>query len=117
MTDSMEVKILVNNIPKMTQRVQQAIMDGLWECGEVAEAYAKDKCPVDTGNLKNSITHQEKQNATGGECQIGSAVEYATYVEMGTYKMKAQPYLKPSIANHKNEYKERIAQKLRHISD
>ena len=56
-----------------------------------AEAEAKKICPVDTGRLRSSITH--KVEGLLGE--VGTNVHYAPYVEFGTRKMKAQPYLKP----------------------
>ena len=34
-----------------------AMARGLEKCGLVAEGYAKKLCPVDTDNLRNSITH------------------------------------------------------------
>ena len=34
-----------------------AVGRALEKCGLVAEGYAKKLCPVDTGNLRNSITH------------------------------------------------------------
>jgi HK97 gp10 family phage protein len=39
---------------------------------------------------------------------IGTNVEYAPYVEPGTHKQKAQPYLRPAAENHSAEYKEII---------
>ena len=46
---------------------------------------------------------------------IGSNVEYAPYVEMGTqngrHRMAARPYLKPAVDNHQDEYK-RIIQEI-----
>lgn len=42
---------------------------------------------------------------------VGTNVEYASDVEEGTSKQKAQPYLKPAIANHVDEYK-KVANKI-----
>ena len=69
-------------------------------CGEKAESYAKAICPVDTGNLRNSITHFQQ----GNDEYIGTPVEYAPYVELGTRKMKARPYLRPAASDHNAEY-------------
>ena len=73
--------------------------------GGKAESYAKKLCPVDTGRLRNSITHQQYDDNTE---VIGTNVEYAPYVELGTHKQKAQPYLRPAAENHSAEYKEII---------
>lgn len=70
--------------------------------GGKAESYAKRLCPVDTGRLRNSITHQQFDDHTE---IIGTNVEYAPFVELGTVKMGARPYLRPAAENHTEEYK------------
>lgn len=72
--------------------------------GIVAEGYAKLNCPVDTGRLRNSITHERDDEE--GQVQIGTNVEYAPYVEYGTSRMKAQPYLEPAILDNISEYQD-----------
>lgn len=91
---------------------QQAIDRALEICGGKAESYAKRRCPVDTGNLRNSITHQQLSDK---EEVIGTNVEYAPYVELGTVKMKARPFLRPAAENHKAEYKAIIQNELAKI--
>lgn len=81
----------------------------LEKVGLTAERYAKLACPVDTGRLRNSISHTHDKNTA----YIGTNVEYAPYVEMGTKKMAARPYLKPAIADHIREYKNTIEQELK----
>lgn len=56
---------------------------------------AKRIVPVRTGRLKASI-HKE-DNFEKNEVLVGSEVEYALYVELGTYKMTAIPYLRPAL--------------------
>ena len=70
----------------------------------IVEGSAKPLCPVDTGNLRDSITH------TAGEDQgrVGTNVEYAPYVELGTRKMAAQPYLRPAA----DKNRARVAKEL-----
>ena len=46
---------------------------------------AKKNCPVDTGNLRASIT----VDINGDEAEVGTNVEYAPFVEYGTSKSKA----------------------------
>ena len=100
-----------------------------------AEGYAKDLVPVDTGNLRNSISH--KVDASAKEVYIGTNNEYAAYVELGTGKyykggrqdpwvyqddngnwhhtngQRAQPYLKPAVEDHKQTYRNIIEDALK----
>jgi len=69
------------------------IEENLDNAAEHVESIAKSYCPVDTGNLQDSIEiNSDKMSRT-----IGSDVEYALYVELGTQHMAAQPYLRPAI--------------------
>ena len=58
------------------------------------ERMAKVKAPVDTGALKNSIFSAKAGNLT---YKVTAPQHYALYVEKGTRKMRAQPYLKPAL--------------------
>jgi len=70
--------------------------------GGKAESYAKKLCPVDTGNLRNSITHERYDENTE---VVGTNVEYAPYVCLGTHKMAPRPFLRPAAENHSDEYR------------
>ena len=75
-------EIKVDNIDKVKSELRQQAVKALEECGLIAEGYAKGLCPVDTGNLRNSVTHVVDPDKL--VCYIGSNVEYAPYVEFGT---------------------------------
>lgn len=77
--------------------------------GERAAGYARDLCPVDTGRLRESI----RFTVGGDEVEIGTDVEYAPYVELGTRKQRAQPFLTPALEDHVDEYLELIKDVLR----
>lgn len=101
----MDVKIEDNNKDEILRDLEGwAMRVALEEVGLTAERYAKRLCPVDTGRLRNSITHQVYVNDKA--VHVGTNVEYAPYVELGTKRQKAQPYLRPAITNHISEYKE-----------
>lgn len=63
---------------KVLSALDAAIARGLETCGIVAEGYAKKLCPVDTGNLRNSITHMVDEG--GDAVYIGTNSEYGAYV-------------------------------------
>ena len=82
--------------------LKSAIKQALISIGFTAETHAKKYCPVDTGRLRNSISHTDD----GEAAYIGTNVEYGPFIEFGTSKMRAQPYLEPAVTRHKDEYKE-----------
>lgn len=62
------------------------------------ERLAKEKAPVDTGNLRASIESiVEKVALDTIRGEAGTNTEYAPYVELGTRYMDAQPYLRPAF--------------------
>ena len=61
--------------------IKKAIMNALEEIGLKAEKHAKKLTPVDTGRLRNSITH--RIDIFGTAVYIGTNVSYGKYIEMG----------------------------------
>lgn len=67
--------------------------------GRLCEDIATDArrlAPVLTGDLRNSIDVLGVSNGVGRVGAGDASVDYAAYVELGTRKMAAQPYLKPA---------------------
>ena len=67
-----------------------------------------------TGNLTNSIQPGEifvKNNVV--EAEVAARMTYASYVEGGTSKMRAFPYLHPAIVAHAGEFRSRIQMAIR----
>ena len=111
--------IFRSNLWAVKSEVNQAIQRALEICGGKAESYAKKLCPVDTGNLRNSITHAQYDDRTEA---IGTNVEYAPYVELGHAKpggghVAAKPYLRPAVENHAAEYKKIIMTELSKVGN
>lgn len=98
-----EVMVGTDNTDEVSQGIVRAIDRALEEIGLAAEGYAKKACPVDTGNLRNSITH----TIDSGEdaVYVGTNVEYAPYVELGTSRTAAQPFLRPAATKHGSTYR------------
>lgn len=68
--------------------------------GKKAKEYAKQIVPVRTGALRDSIDYRVEN----GGFILYTDKEYGIYVELGTRKMAAQPYMRPAMENHVNEY-------------
>ena len=106
----MDIKF-TDNSKEVSDNIKVALLRGLETCGLVAEGYAKKLAPVDTGNLRNSITHDVDDEEPSA--YIGTNVEYAPYQELGTIHMKAQPFLKPAVADHANTYRKIIEDEMK----
>lgn len=55
-------------------------------------------CPVDTGRLQGTIEYHLDEDSDGVFGIVAAHTEYAAFVELGTSRMAAQPYLRPALA-------------------
>lgn len=64
---------------------------------------------VDTGRLRASISHAHDDEAA----YIGTNVEYAPYVELGTSRMASRPFLRNAVSKYADDYKRIIKDGLK----
>ena len=65
-----------DNSQQILSAMEKGKRNALTAIGSSAETYAKQETPVDTGRLRNSISH----TVDGEAAYIGSNVEYAAFV-------------------------------------
>lgn len=113
MAENINIQIqITDNSPEVLAAVKTAVGRALWAMGAAAEGHAKSNAPVDTGRLRNSITHQEIADAT----VIGTNVEYAAAQELGTSRgIRPKHYLKNAVANNTAEYKNIIKDSMSNV--
>lgn len=104
------VSVVQDNTGQVVDGIDSAIGIALEKIGLLAENYAAKKCPVDTGNLLGSITYEV--DTADNAVYIGTNVEYAPYVELGTSRQKAQPFLRPAASEHGAQYREVLKKAL-----
>lgn len=61
------------------------------------EREAKRRCPVETGLLRSSITHEVSESGQKIIGAVGTNTEYGPYVEFGTRRIKVGEPEKPRI--------------------
>ena len=147
MFNSGGIKVEEDNTQRFLNALDQVAERALTIIGIKAEKYAKGRCPVGTpqstgikgyrgGTLRNSITFQVTSEGRDSIVVIGSNVEYAPYVELGTgpyFKsppyweqfstgpktgtghsyVKPRPYLKPAIEDHIQLYTRILNEELK----
>ena len=115
-----EVK-LESNMDAVLEALGEQLGQAMIAIGMTAESNAKteitkavydtpEKGYIRTGRLRNSITYGVDTSEPA--VYIGSNVEYAPYVELGTSKMRARPYLKPAVENYGEQYKDLLQQAM-----
>jgi len=72
------------------------------------ERTAKELVPVDTGMLRNSITHTADMKSA----RVGTSLSYAPDVEFGTSVQRAQPFLNPALALNRQDIVDDISEDI-----
>jgi len=98
------------------RRAQRAADDSrrpaLEEWARDTTATAKRLAPVLSGRLMRSIDYRVN-HADAYVGVYGGPREYAGYVEKGTSKMDAQPYMRPAFAAHRNDLRRSYRRQFR----
>lgn len=107
---------IIDNSPEVLEALKIAIKRAASECGENARNHAWHNAPWKTGNLANSIAHEEREEGNSNRSYIGTNVEYAKAQELGTSRgIRPKHYLKNAIANNTAEYKDIIKQSMANV--
>jgi HK97 gp10 family phage protein len=97
---------LTARLENLASRIGELSGEALVELAEQIVDDAKALCPVDTGSLRRSIRYERDPEggviiAAGGGGVINPRtrreVDYAAYVEFGTGRSPAQPFLQPAL--------------------
>lgn len=109
--------------PEVERKVKSAIDVGMKAVAEQAEGNAIEEITklvydtppspryVRTGDLRNSITHA--YDPMEQAAYVGARMEYAKYVEFGTSKMRARPFLGNAAQNYTDEYLDTLNKALK----
>ena len=128
-----------DNSQQVLSALEKGKRNALTAIGATAETHTKDNITaddlIDTGRLRNSITYatgdylgvgtytdnkkkkysdaKARNTPKDDEVAIGTNVEYAPYLELGTKKITAHHYLKRAVTEHKDEYKNLTVQAIK----
>ena len=108
-----------SNLSNVLNAMQDKRKTALETIGQFVEGEAVLRCPVGQyddgrvgGNLRNSI----KNVVAEDNVTVGTDVEYSGYVEKGTSRQKAQPYLTPAIEDNTSSIEQIVRQVYGSIS-
>jgi HK97 gp10 family phage protein len=112
---------LTARLENLASRVGELSDEVLVELAERIVEDAKALCPVDTGSLRRSIRYERDPSgsiiiAAGGGGIINPKtrreVDYAAYVEFGTSRSPAQPFLQPALEKNLPNLEDLFSKKI-----
>lgn len=107
-------KQIRERLKKIKKTVSNDIEQALVNSALIVERDAKINAPVDTGLMRSTITHNLGNEDTNNPyVDIISPTEYSKYVEFGTSKQPAQPFLFPAYNNNKQKILKEIAKAMK----
>jgi len=108
-----ETEALIRRLEKIGQDGRAETLEQLEKIAEMIQDEARILCPVETGSLQRSIKAFKREGlGPGALCSVGVSagnagvvnpktgreVDYARFVEYGTSRMAAKPFLRPALA-------------------
>lgn len=91
-----DIQKALNRMAKYGRKAEGDVKKAVQTSTYRISSNAKKRAPVDTGNLRGSISSTAKLN-DGFTGEIKATAEHAPFVEFGTRKMAAQPYMGPAV--------------------
>ena len=106
------IKEVREQLRDMVEQVTKALPEAMLESVSIIEASAKEKAPVRTGALRDSIISDVEETTTEVSVEVGPTIDYADDVEFGGVRRAAKPYLRPSIDELEDTVLEVLASEL-----
>lgn len=111
--DASELRSLAADLGKGPRVLGRLARTAVRKTAKDVEHTAKLLAPVDTGNLKSSIgTSDLRAMGTSGsiEAEVGPTANYGIYLELGTSRMAAQPFMGPAADKHSPAFEQAMAE-------
>jgi phage protein, HK97 gp10 family len=95
------ITVISNRFAEIAARLPQETGEIVQKTLLAIETTAKMKAPVDTGALRASIQNEMEEETSG---VVYTNQEYSQFVEFGTSKMAAQPYMTPAAEGERSHF-------------
>ena len=107
---TIQLRLGLNSLADLAPRIMDAVDAEMEDAAEELAYIAQELAPVRTGFLRSSI-HVERIDHLA--LQVRADAEYAAFVEYGTHRQAAQPFMTPAMETIKQSYAPRIARRIR----
>lgn len=99
---AMQIIVVMNRIPALIAYVESQAKAAVVSNAKEIQRKAREFAPKKTGFLAASITVSSVTR--GKEAEIQVLADYGLFVEVGTYKMAARPYLAPAVSMQQEKF-------------
>lgn len=107
---TIQMRLGLGTLSDLAPRIMDAVDAELNDAAEEIKFLAQELVPVKTGLLRSSI-HVERIDHLA--VQVRADADYAAYVEYGTSRAPAQPFMTPAIEAVRAGYQARIARAIK----
>ncbi len=107
-------KEVLEKLKEIGNKAEKVIEKALEESAEIIREEASNKAPRRTGRLKKGITVSKVKDSS---IDIGPAKKdfYGRFLEFGTVKMSARPFLRPALDTKKKEVKAKFIEEVKRL--
>lgn len=105
------VRVKSNRLPHLAAQVHALVANEVKAATFQVEAQAKAKTPVLTGTLRRSIVSRFEAGGLRGI--VGPSVLYGKFVEFGTRRMGARPFMRPAAEAVLPRFRDGVIRALR----
>lgn len=100
------VQGLQNKLRALVPNTRRAVREAVALTALLTESDAKLFAPVDTGRLRASIHTNISEN--GLRAEVVAQTDYAIFLETGTRRQRAQPFLEPALNKNRAAFLARL---------
>ncbi|MDA8227050.1 MAG: HK97 gp10 family phage protein [Desulfitobacterium hafniense] len=108
-------KEVIKLLEDMGQNAATVLLQAAEAGGKIALAEARRRCPVRSGRLRSSLSLKlGKKTALKANVRVvhGRKEYYGTFVELGTKKSPAQPFMRPAVDENKKQIADAVTEEI-----
>lgn len=106
--DTSEVTALAAELDNTKAELLAGLRTATQKTTADVERDAKILAPVDTGNLRNGIGSETRDEDDSVVGEVYATASYGPYQEFGTSRMAPHPFLRPALDRHAESYRHAI---------
>ena len=108
-------KEIAKRLKNMEDAAGSILMKAAMKGGEIALDESKARCPVDSGNLKNSLKLEELSSTPRKatvKVDYDKSIKYGAFVELGASGRKANPFMRNAVDENIDKINDAVTDEL-----